>query len=174
MEQKSEDRKFNTDFHMAEYEGLRREIEVQIADRRRVEIHSVVAIFIVYAWLFSRPPNVNPELMQIAMALPIGAAVYGLLKWEALMIRTIQIGAYIRKIEERLTVAPELGWEHYLRTERQGLFSVFGAMEGHAGRLFWVLLVAATIAVFVWFTGYFSQSDQLSESGSFITISIGR
>jgi len=53
---------FNVDFHMAEYGQLRSEIEMHIADRRKVETQNVIAIIGIYAWLLSRPSDagLNP------------------------------------------------------------------------------------------------------------------
>lgn len=143
---------FNPDFHMAEYDQLRSEIEMHIADRRKVETQNVIAIIGIYAWLLSRPADagINPSLMNMAMWLPVGIATYGLIKWEALMMRTIQIGTYLKKLEAMFTKTPDFGWEHSLKAERSTM-RLLGQLEGQTGRLFWYALVAATIAFAVWF-----------------------
>jgi hypothetical protein len=143
---------FNVDFHMAEYDQLRGEIEMHIADRRKVETQNVIAIIGIYAWLLSRPSDegLNPSLMNMAMWLPVGIAVYGLMKWEALMKRTIQIGTYLKTLEAMLTKTPEFGWEHSLKSERTTR-PLLGQLEGQIGRLFWYALVAATIVFAIWF-----------------------
>lgn len=146
------DKEFNVDFHMAEYNQLRSEIEMHIADRRKVETQNVIAIFGIYAWLLSRPSdaNINPNLMSMAMGLPVGIAVYGLMKWEALMKRTIQIGIYLKRLEAALTETPNFGWEHSLKADRTSN-PLLGQLEGQTGRIFWYALVALTVAFWIWF-----------------------
>ena len=139
-----ENNEFNEKFHLIEYESLRKEIEIHIADRRKVETQSILAIFGIYAWLLSRPSGFDPELLKLALGLPLGVALYGYIKWEALMFRTIQIGRYIKNLESKFSDSSIYGWEHSLKKQRTHM-RIVGQLEGQSVRIFWIAVIALSV-----------------------------
>ena len=62
-------------FVVAEYDALRREIEPQIAERRKAENQILIAIAAVYARVLTREQPLDPILFRVALALPAGLAI---------------------------------------------------------------------------------------------------
>ena len=126
------------EFHAQEYECLRREIEMHIADRRKVETQHTIAATVIYAWLISEQSTLAPFLLNFVIFLPFVILLLGYFKWEALMLRTIQIGQYLATLEEKLA-ADGTGWEAYLKTEREDK-TIKGQLEGQGVRFIWLFL----------------------------------
>lgn len=105
-------------FLATEFNALRREIELQIVERRKVEGQTFVGLAAIYAWVLTRNPPLEPLYMKASLAVPMVFSLLGLLRWIAIMMRTMTIGAYIRSIEER-AVGEGQGWETVLKKMRK-------------------------------------------------------
>ena len=88
-------------FLATEFNALRREIEVQVIERRKVEAQTFVGLAAIYAWLLTRDPPLDPTYMKAGLAVATVFSLLGLLRWIAMMTRVMAIGAYIRKMEEQ-------------------------------------------------------------------------
>lgn len=135
-------------FVVAEYDALRREIELQIAERRKAENQILIAIAAVYAWVLTRDHPLDPILFRVALALPAGLACLGFLRWMGIQLRTMTIGEYLHRVEAELS--PEgFGWERFLGEHRSAK-PLRGRFEGWSEFLIWVLLITGTIAAAIW------------------------
>src|ERR1700683_3918572 len=90
--------KVSTDFHLKEWESLRKEIESQIEHTRKLELAIVGGLGAFYAWFVSEKSH-NPThwLLVIPCLLVLLA---GLRAW-ATLTRIREIATYILIIEKR-------------------------------------------------------------------------
>ncbi|WP_417680193.1 hypothetical protein [Roseibium sp.] len=131
----------------AEFNALRREIEIQISERRKVESQTFVGLAAIYAWVFTRNPPFDSFYMKITLAIPVVFTIIGLLRWLAIMSRTMVLGAYIRSMEESI-VGGELGWETILKKIRDK-YPFKGRLEGWVEILTWIISILGTISLFI-------------------------
>jgi hypothetical protein len=130
------------DFHLKEYEFLRRELEIILQEDRALERNVVVAVGVTWGWLYSQhtPPW--------TYCIPFLFAVLG--AWRAYGINETYgtFGTYLEKIEEAFTKegSPK-GWQHFLDEDDEGTSYSKGALT------FWVILIISTIVVgaFIYF-----------------------
>jgi len=134
-------------FVTTQYNALRREIELQIAERRKAENQILISIAAVYAWVLTRDQPLDSVLFRAALCLPVGLACLGFLRWIGIQLRTMTIGRYLNRIERRLS-AEEFGWEEFLSDHRKKE-PIRGQFEGWSEILIWVLLIAGTILMAV-------------------------
>jgi len=135
-------------FIVAEYNALRREIELQIAERRKAENQILISIAAVYAWVLTRDQPLDPILFRVALSLPAGLACLGFLRWMGIQLRTMTIGEYLNQIEVELS-PKGFGWESYLAKHRKTK-PLRGQFEGWSEFLIWALLISSTIAAAIW------------------------
>ena len=135
-------------FLATEFNALRREIELQVVERRKVEGQTFVGLAAIYAWVLTRNPPLDPIYMKASLAIPMVFSLLGLLRWLAIMMRTMAIGAYIQSIEEQ-AVGDGRGWETILkkmRTEKP----VKSQLEGWIESITWGLTVIGSSSAFVY------------------------
>jgi hypothetical protein len=122
------------EFHLMEYECLRREIEVVLQDTRSLEKYIVVAIGAIWAWLHSI------KTADWMWCIPCLFAILGAIRAFGINKSFGVFHMYILKLEEAYvkTGAPE-GWEHFIEKHDTGY--------GKGSVLFWTLLILATIVV---------------------------
>lgn len=122
------------EFHLKEYECLRREIEVILQDTRSLEKYIVVTIGAIWAWLHSI------KSADWMWCIPCVFAILGATRAFGINKSFEVFHAYILKLEESFskTGTPE-GWEHFLETHDTGF--------SKGSVLFWVLLILSTIIV---------------------------
>jgi hypothetical protein len=125
------------EFHLREYECLRREIEQLSQTSRALERNVIVAVGITWGWLYSRPSPVPPWTYLI----PCLFSILGTIRAYGIEQTFGQLGGYIEKIEDAFRKAdgPE-GWEHF---NKEGTFD----SKGQA--LFWIILNASSLAIAV-------------------------
>ena len=130
-------------FVTAQYNALRREVELQISERRKAENQILISIAAVYAWVLTRDQSLDPVLFRTALSLPVGLACLGFLRWIGIQLRTMTIGTYLDQVEQGLSV-DGFGWEDFLR-EHRNKHPVRGRFEGWSELLIWLLLISGTI-----------------------------
>lgn len=135
-------------FLATEFNALRREIELQVVERRKVEGQTFVGLAAIYAWVLTRNPPLDPLYMKASLAIPMVFSILGLLRWLAIMIRTMAIGAYIQSMEEK-AVGEGRGWETILKKMREEN-PVKSQLEGWIESITWGLTVIGSSAAFVY------------------------
>jgi hypothetical protein len=101
-------------FQLKQYESLRREIEWNLDQLRKLELYAVIATgaiwgFVVGKWDFFL---LYPALMIAAAALPIPLILCGYFRYRGTIESIERIAGYIREHIERQFACN--GWEHYL------------------------------------------------------------
>ncbi|MCB1497054.1 MAG: hypothetical protein KDJ86_14800 [Bauldia sp.] len=131
-------------FLIAEYNAMRREIELQISERRKAENTIFFSIAAVYAWVLTRDKNFDPLLFRASLVLPVVLACLGFLRWAGIQMRTMTIGEYLSDLEKRLS-SNSIGWETYLSSHRKK-YPIRGRFEGWSEVVVWCLIICATVA----------------------------
>lgn len=131
------------DFHLKEYESLKKEITDLVEHSRKIEIYAVGALAGFYAWFINNDPP------RVALLIPIMLALLGGFRSYAVLIRIGEIAAYIRKIECVLALK-ELhlcGWESHRRRLRAKRFHYKWlrlAPFFTSAAVFWLVLTAVS------------------------------
>lgn len=136
------DTEFRYDFHLKEWEALRKEIETQIEHTRKLELATVAGLGAFYAWFWSVGEDNPARFLLLVPSLLVLLA--GLRAWGTL-VRIEEIAVYLRTIEyafslERIDM---IGWE---RTRKQR-FPDSSPFKMSAG-LFWV--ASLVVSVLAW------------------------
>lgn len=95
-------------FHLAEFEALRREIEMNLNDEQLRERHSVLAIVAVWIWL-ATAENL-PGKFSWAWWIPCGIVIVGIIRIALAWKRYRQFHVYLMRIEDKFNTT---GWEHF-------------------------------------------------------------
>jgi hypothetical protein len=82
------------DFHLKEYESLKKEVADQIEHSRKLEIYMLGGLAAFYAW-FSNARQVP----NTALCIPIALSVLGALRSWAVGRRVSEIAFYLRRVE---------------------------------------------------------------------------
>lgn len=95
-------------FLVAEFDALRREIELEIKELRELLRYAIVSSGAIWAWLLSQSQS---KLSQLGCFLPFALSV--LLLGQALLVRKkiFDLGAYVQRIEQAFHLPDRLGWE---------------------------------------------------------------
>jgi hypothetical protein len=120
------------EFHLKEYECLRKEVELLIEERKTLERSVVVAIGVSWAWLFHERSNIPPWTWLI----PCLFAVLGLARAYGISLFFRSASAYFMTIEDAF-FKPEdpVGWVHFTIERRWTRISTIA---------FWSILIAFT------------------------------
>jgi len=126
------------EFHLKEFECLRKEVEMKIEEQRTLERNVVVAVGISWAWLFHERANVPPW----AWLMPCLFAVLGLARAYGITRFFRSTNAYFLTIENAF-FRPDspIGWEHSTVKKPWTRRSVIA---------FWGILIASTAFVAVY------------------------
>lgn len=135
-------------FLATEFNALRREIELQVVERRKVEGQTFVGLAAIYAWVLTRNPPLDPFYMKASLAIPMFFSVLGFLRWVAIMMRTMSIGAYIQSMEEK-AVGEGRGWETILKQMRED-GPIKNRLEGWVEAVTWCLTIVGSISAFTY------------------------
>ena len=100
----------NRDFHLKEYDSLRKEIELSIQEARTIERQALIATALVWTWLVT---HADVNLPTISWWVPMFFAVLGGAKCYRLLKSVNRAAVYILELEKILTT-DGLGWEHFL------------------------------------------------------------
>ena len=128
------------DFHLIEYECLRREMEIVLQDSRALERNVVLAIGATWAWLYTK------QGAPWTFLIPCMFATLGAIRAYGINDTYTTFGTYFSEIEEafRKTNGPK-GWEHFLEDFKKDRGTDYSRGE----LLFWGLLIGSTIGVAV-------------------------
>lgn len=135
-------------FFATEFNALRREIELQVVERRKVEGQTFVGLAAIYAWILTRNPPLDPLYTKATLAVPMIFALLGFLRWSAIMLRTMAIGSYIQSMEVH-AVGEGQGWETLLKQMRKDR-PIKGQLEGWVEAISWGLTIFLSTAAFVY------------------------
>jgi hypothetical protein len=124
------------DFHLKEFEGLRKEIEYSLNEFHSVQRYAILATGAVWAWLFTQ----NVTTWE-AWGIPLLFTILGAIRQVALFEQMKTISGYIRKLEKKFCDT-YLGYEHFYRVERKNLKTA-----AYSNFLVWLILPVLTLAM---------------------------
>jgi hypothetical protein len=103
-------------FLIAEYEALRREIEIEIKELGEFLRYGFLVSGGIWAWLLTQQPG---RVVAVAYFLPLLVTV--LLYGETTLVRRsiFNIGVYLRKVEQHFILPSGLGWEKFIQASRR-------------------------------------------------------
>jgi hypothetical protein len=131
------------DFHLKEYESLKKEVAEQVEHTRKLEIYAVGGIAAFYSWFINNNPP--PALLII----PLLLALLGAWRSGAALKRIEEIVVYLVRLEDEFALfgfgwethrKAGLGWETYHKDKKNNPSSPFLL----SGAAFWGTLVLAT------------------------------
>lgn len=129
-----DEQQFN--FRLKEFEYLRREIELLLAEDRMTERYIIVAVATIWAWLATQR---LPPFFGLAWWIPVFIVVAGLLRLWVIVKRFGCFGSYLIEFESALNIA---GWENFLKKNAR-----IRPFEICVSFFFWTTVLGATIAV---------------------------
>jgi hypothetical protein len=100
------------DFHLKEYESLKKELGELVEHSRKLEIYVVAGIAAFYAWYLTgqapRPP-------REALYIPILVVFLGAFRSWSVLTRIQEVAQYIRDLEQVFALSDRklIGWETY-------------------------------------------------------------
>lgn len=138
------------EFHLKEYEFLRKEIAELVEHTRKLEIYAVGAIAAFYAWFIKEQPPTPTLFIPTALALLGGFRSY------AALIRIYEISDYLRIIERSIAWNESglCGWESYRKNEPDRAstrFWIYTAPFLSSAAIFWIAL--ALMSIMPWCLG---------------------
>jgi cytochrome b561 len=141
-------KKYAFEFHRAEYQTLRKEIEEIIRRMRRLEDYAVAGCFVIYGWLSTHTAN-NP-LGKFAWFIPILIPPLFWTNYNALANGTHNIGEYLKKLEDFFAGQPESeipgGWEHFRHGAAKPPKRINDIFQ-FSKNIFWLTLLLLTLIV---------------------------
>ena len=120
-----------TQFLLAEYDALRREIDEKIRQSNSLPKYTALATAAIWTWLYSN--NVD-SVVRIVTWIPACLTVLLGVLDVAMHRDIIRAGEYIRRVEKHLNLPEGLGWEGYIRGQSWTRIPKV---------LFWLALLAA-------------------------------
>ena len=128
------------DFHLREYELLKKEVSEQVEHTRKLEIYAAGGIAAFYAWFIASVSKTPPmSLPSIVLAIPMLLALLGAWRAWAALTRITEIAGYLIEVEAVLALKdPKLGWETFRRANPSSPFLL-------SGGAFWIGLVLVTV-----------------------------
>ena len=127
------------DFHLKEYESLKKEVSEQVEHTRKLEIYAVGGIAAFYAWFIGAETNLPSELLII----PLLLAILGAWRSGAALTRINEIAVYLVQLEDVFALSGQrFGWETHRKNNPSNPFFLSGAA-------FWGALVLVTGAAWL-------------------------
>ena len=127
---------FDREFHLKEYDTLRKEIMARVDEARKTAQFVIVVAGAIWAWLITN--NASKTIPNIAYWLPFFVMLLGLIRSIAVLITISRITKYLRKLELILCEKSLLkGWETFVEAERTFL-------TDSAAIAFWVVSILVT------------------------------
>lgn len=135
------------EFHLKEYESLKKEIFDLVEHSRKLEIYVVGAMAAFYAWFIKEQPVTS------ALCIPIVLALLGGFRAFSTLIRINEIAGYLRAMEGffALNNVGVQGWESYRQAYKKQSgpgHNKFAAPFFTSAAVFWTLL--ALVSSFLW------------------------
>jgi hypothetical protein len=146
------------DFLLKEYECLRKEVEWLLKDYRGLERNIVVAVAVLWSWLFHEKWDAasGRNLHTLAWFIPFLFAVLGSVRARGIFKAFGVLHDYLLEIEETFTTdSYPQGWEHFL-TPKEEPAKAGGSRDLHrktgastAAFTFWGILDSVTLLLAV-------------------------
>lgn len=144
---------YRREFYLAEFNALRKEVEIRLAEINQIEYQVFLGAAATYAWLLTRPTDTS-ALSKVGWAVPLFLALYGYFKIKHSIGVLRKLGQYICSVETAiyhsgpapLTEAEKSvkGWEHIFAPDSTALRSFFPNAVG----MHWpILFVFAVIGL---------------------------
>lgn len=128
------------EFHLKEYECLRKEIELLTQDSRTLERYAIVAVGVTWGWLFSRRA---PSVPEWAYCVPCMFAILGAIRAYGINQTFGILGDYISTVENAFyRDGGPVGWEHF----EIGMKTL---PESKGAVIFWATLNVITLVIAV-------------------------
>lgn len=127
------------DFYKSQYEGLRREIELNITESRSIERYAAIAVAVVWAWLAT---NGTSDRYHWFWFIPVILTILGILRSRAIQKHFHVISKYLRTIEDRVCDSKTEGWETFINHPENSVHGI-----SRSARVFWGVLLLATLLV---------------------------
>ena len=127
------------EFHLKEYESLRKEMGELVEHSRKLEIYALGGIAAFYAWyLTSTSLRLPKELLWI----PVFLAMLGALRSWSVYNRLMDIAKYLRQVEKCLTLkdCDLIGWETHLKLPKNESSPFLSSAA-----IFWLVLVLISL-----------------------------
>jgi hypothetical protein len=136
-------------FVLTQYDWLKKEIDTDVAETRKLEQTALYGTVAVWAWVLTQAPHKGYASMG-AWLLTYGAVLLCAIRCWAISQRIATKAKYIRLIEEKYPAAPGLeGWDTFFaKPENKESYL------GKSAALFWGLLLTATFLAPVLFDWY--------------------
>ena len=142
MEKDSEIPVASKDFHVKEYESLKKEVSEQVEHTRKLEIYAVGGIAAFYAW-FTRA---TPHPPSVLLIIPWLLVLLGAWRSGAALKRIKEIVVYLVRLENKFALSG-LGWESRPENKPTSHFLL-------SGTAFWGALVLLTDGAAWWVVGH--------------------
>jgi hypothetical protein len=143
-----------TEFHKAEYDSLRREIEASVKEARELEKYVLISTAAIWTWLAKDGKDLgHPCLYWI----PTILVVLAIFRSIALLLSIRKIAAYLRTFEEVFASKPPNGWETFVNHPRD--HSIW-----RSSAVFWISFFFVTCGVAGFMT--FRTADQSMKPAS--------
>lgn len=109
----------NVDFHVAEYNALRSELQFNIRNALEAVLYSLIANALIVAWIAGLPATEAriTNFILIASAMPIVLTVVALTIFRQRIASVFSMAEYCRKLEERFALEG-FGWQHFVLATR--------------------------------------------------------
>lgn len=121
---------------IAEYDALRREIEIEIRELGEFLRYGLLASGGIWAWLLSRTAHV----ITVAYYLPLVVSVILFIETRLVLKNLMLVGAYLQNVERHFQLPHALGWEKHLQATRRK-----GHWIEHWETIVWVGLCIANL-----------------------------
>ena len=130
------------EFHLKEYESLKKEIETLVEHSRKLEIYALAGSAALYAWYL----NDGSHSVRSVLLIPILIALLGGLRSWSVLARIYEIAEYLRLLEAAICLRDLKlkGWEtHRFENNKTNLFheSPFAS----SAAVFWLVLFGVSI-----------------------------
>ena len=132
-------------FHLKEYESLKREIEALMEHSQKLEIYAVGGLAAFYAWFVKAQPPC------IVLVIPTLLAVLGAFRSFATLKRIYEIAEYLLKVEELFAMSNRglHGWEthRWARIAPRNHKPIMAASPlKSSAAVFWLVLIVISLA----------------------------
>src|SRR5664280_2732559 len=133
------------DFYKSQYEGLRREVELNLTQARSVERYAAIAAGVVWAWLAT---NGTPAGYGWCWFIPVVFPILGALRSYAIHGHYGLIGSYLRLLEKHVCDPNLPGWETFLKNPQEYADDAPSKRRHKVYRfVYWAVLLVATFAI---------------------------
>ena len=103
-------------FLIAEYESLRREIELEIRELGEFLRYGFLASGGVWTWLLARPKG---SVSAVAFFIPFVVTLLFQVETKLVRQSIFNLGSYLREVENQFQLPNGLGWERRIQSSRR-------------------------------------------------------